>query len=69
MWDALDLLFELLELLLFWRLWVCVGLSLLVVAVIYSYLPQPEARLPLSLLVVGVAVVAGFVLEYRASKG
>lgn len=68
MWDALEFLVSLLDLLLWWRLWVCVGLSLIVVAAIYSYLPQQEAKLPLSIFVVGFAVVIGFVLEYRASK-
>jgi uncharacterized BrkB/YihY/UPF0761 family membrane protein len=65
MWDILEFLLDFLEL---WRLWLCVGLSLVVVALIYSYLPQQAAKLPVAIFVVGIAVVVGFVLEYRAFK-
>jgi len=65
MWDVLEFLLDFLEL---WRLWLCVGLSLVVVALIYSYLPQQAAKLPVAIFVVGIAVVVGFVLEYRASR-
>jgi hypothetical protein len=68
MWDVLEFLLDFLELLLWWRLWLCVGLSLVVVALIYTYLPQQAAKLPVAIFVVGIAVVVGSVLEYRASK-